>query len=327
MYGSENTSSTCLLPVPAHLKGAASRWSYFPTISFSGSVTILTANRPQALSFGLIADVQYGDYDPMIGRHYRNALAKLSAAVDAFNSRDLAFAVNLGDLIDRDLSSFDAVLPVWRRLRAPGHHVLGNHDFAAPTAEIVRILGMPHAYYHFACRGWRFVVLDTSDISLYAREPGTEKHREAQAVLGALQAKGAANAHVWNGGIGAGQMAWLRDVLRQASAAGERVIILAHAPVFPDNAHNVWNGAQLMQVLESAGNVAAYLCGHNHHGNYGQWGSIHYVTCRGVVETPDSNAYAIVHIQADRIEIEGVGREPSRVLVLGSTSSFPGMGM
>ena len=45
---------------------------------------------------------------------------------------------------------------------------------------------------------------------------------------------------------------------------------------------------------------------------------IHYLTVRGMVETEDTNAYAVVHVSDDRIEIDGRGRQPDQVLVLGA---------
>ncbi len=43
--------------------------------------------------------------------------------------------------------------------------------------------------------------------------------------------------------------------------------------------------------------------------------NIHHLNFQGMVETVD-NAYAIVHVFADRMEVEGFGREESRTLPL-----------
>jgi hypothetical protein len=67
-------------------------------------------SKPQ-FSFGLIADVRYSDRDTVLDRYYRNAAEKLRVCINHLNGLDLAFVVQLGDLIDRDLESFDAVLP------------------------------------------------------------------------------------------------------------------------------------------------------------------------------------------------------------------------
>ncbi|MFC2947641.1 hypothetical protein [Virgibacillus sediminis] len=67
-------------------------------------------------------------------------------------------------------------------------------------------------------------------------------------------------------------------------------------------------------TIESAGNVVAYVNGHNHAGNYALKNDVHYVTLQGMVKTEDSNSYSIVQVYKDRLEIDGYGREEDRVL-------------
>ncbi len=62
--------------------------------------------------------------------------------------------------------------------------------------------------------------------------------------------------------------------------------------------------------------MIAYFNGHNHAGNYVERDGIHYVNFHGMVDTPDSSAFAIVEIAGDRLEIQGFGREPSHSLTL-----------
>jgi len=156
-------------------------------------------------------------------------------------------------------------------------------------------------------------VLDTSDVSLHANPPGSEKHDLAQAILADLERSGAVNAKSFNGAVGDEQLAWLRDTLAGAARRGEQVIVLGHMPVHPDGLHNVWNDDALVEALEAHGNVVAYFNGHNHRGDYGTRNGIHYVTLRGMVEL-DTNAYAIVRVSPGRLEVDGYGREPERVL-------------
>ena len=49
--------------------------------------------------------------------------------MEHYNKLNLSFVVHLGDFIDRDFESFDKVVPIYNRLKAPHYHVLGNHDF------------------------------------------------------------------------------------------------------------------------------------------------------------------------------------------------------
>ena len=50
--------------------------------------------------------------------------------MEYYNQLELAFAVHLGDFIDWDFGSFDKVVPIYNRLKAPHYQVLGNHDFS-----------------------------------------------------------------------------------------------------------------------------------------------------------------------------------------------------
>lgn len=46
------------------------------------------------------------------------------------NEADLRLAVHLGDFVDELVESFDAVMPIWERLRMSKCQVLGNHVFS-----------------------------------------------------------------------------------------------------------------------------------------------------------------------------------------------------
>ena len=65
-----------------------------------------------ALRIGAVADCQYADAPDNGARLYRLAPGKLREAVETFKSRDVDFAVHLGDFIDGDWKSFDTVLPI-----------------------------------------------------------------------------------------------------------------------------------------------------------------------------------------------------------------------
>lgn len=276
------------------------------------------SDKKPSFEFGLVADVQYSDYDAKGTRFYRNSVDKLTEAAATFNQHDLAFTVQLGDLIDRDISSFSTILPIYKKIESPKYHVLGNHDFPVTTDKVVDILNMSNQYYDFSYKGWRFVTLDTNDLSLYANAAGSEKYLQAQAMYNSLKESGASNAQIWNGGIGNEQLTWLHGVLSDAVQKKEKVAVFAHMPVYPENMHNVWNGDALIHELESAGNVVAYFNGHNHAGNYALKNGIHYVNLQGMVETADTNAYSIIRVFKDRVEIDGYGREPDRVLTIGN---------
>ena len=104
--------------------------------------------------FGIVPDVQYWGGDSSGTRYYRNSVDKLIKAAQTLNSEDVEFTVQTGDLIDRDLSSFSTILPIYNMIEGPKYHVLGNHDFPVTTDQVIDILDMPNQYYDFKYKNW-----------------------------------------------------------------------------------------------------------------------------------------------------------------------------
>lgn len=277
------------------------------------------ANAP-ILRFGVIADPQYARLEPAYNRYYEASLGKLAAAIGWFNlHEDLHFVVTLGDLIDRGWESFDTVLPVYAKLHAPPRYVLGNHDFAVDESRVTEVpdrLGLSRTYYDFGAAGHRFIVVDGSEISLFANRVGSRNHQLADEWLRDVELAGEPNAQPWNGGISDEQYAWLEVTLQRAQDAGERTIIFGHFPVHPFGEHAMWGADRFAALVMRFPTVLAYFNGHDHAGNYAMLGGKHFVNFRGMVEGEHDNAFARVDVYLDRIEIVGQGVEPSRVLAL-----------
>jgi predicted phosphodiesterase len=271
--------------------------------------------------FGVVADPQYADLEPnlTLNRYPANSLVKLREAIEEFNRHELAFVVTLGDIIDREWKGFDAILPVYETLRHPKHFLLGNHDFAVAPEHLQAVhqrVGMPSAYYDFGHAGYRFIALDGNEISVFAPPEGDPRRDEAKARMKALETSGASNGQRWNAAIGSTQYAWLAAKLRAAKTAGEKVIVMNHYPIFPDDSHNALDSDRMLALLAEHDHVVAYLNGHNHAGNFGVVGGTYFVNFKGMVDTEDSNAYAIVSVHEDRLDVVGFGRETSRRLAL-----------
>jgi len=269
-------------------------------------------------SFGVVTDIQYCDCDPAGTRYYANSLVKEEACVKDFNGMDLTHVLQLGDFIDHDFVSLEKVSAIYEKLKFPRYHALGNHDFDVAEDKkplVMKKLGLKRGYYDFAQGAWRFIVLDGNDLSARTTAEGSAKRKEADAMRQKLVDANAPNAHEWNGGISAEQLAWLDGTLDDAAKKKQQALVFCHFPVYPANQHNLWNDWAIIDLLESHECVFAYINGHNHAGNYGEKNGIHYVTVHGMVETPDTTAYAKISVYPDRLEIDGVDREPDRTLV------------
>lgn len=269
--------------------------------------------------FGVVADPQYAPVPPRRTRFYSHSLWKLTEAVADFNEQDIEFVVTLGDIIDRHWESYMHILPIYENLAVPNFFVLGNHDYDVAgdyLSAVERITGLESAYYDFAGGGHRFLVLDGNEISLFANAEGSENHERARERLSAMEAAGAENAKTWNGGISDAQFGWIEEKLKQAEAAGERVIAMGHYPIYPRDPHNMWDDERLVDLFSSHDNFVLYMNGHNHAGNYGEISGRHFVNFKGMVETADTTAYATLEVHDDRIEMLGKGVEVSRALAL-----------
>lgn len=272
--------------------------------------------------FGIIADPQYAPFPPKPGgtRYYANSLWKLDSALKTLNEEPLEFVATLGDIIDRHWDSFSDVLPIYDQSVHPHFFVLGNHDFEVGQdflRSVVRNVGMEQAYYDFTGGGYRFLVIDGNDVSTFAPPAGDPRLELAAERLAKLTEAKAENAQSWNGSLSEEQFAWMETALDAAKAAGERVIVLGHYPVYPANMHNLWDSERIVELLTSYDNFDAYFNGHNHAGNYGAIGNQHFVNFKGMVETADETAFSKVLVFADRLEIQGFGLEDNRTLTIG----------
>jgi 3',5'-cyclic AMP phosphodiesterase CpdA len=286
-------------------------------LSAAMAVTGLTgASAQEAAMFkiGAIADAQYADKEDSGQLLYRRTPAKLSDAVATLNQSGIDFAVHLGDFIDGGDKSYDTVLPLMGKLSCPVHFVLGNHDFGVPEENKLALpkrLDMPGRYYSFAHKGWLFVALDGNDQSTYGWPAGSPNDRESRKI----HAEKYSDVPIWNGGIGPAQLQWLEKTLTEADASGQKVALLCHFPITQGRMHNLWNGGEVVSRITPHPSVKLWLNGHNHDGHYDVIAGIHCLNLKGMLDTEQS-AYAVLSFYADRIAVEGYGRQADMTLAL-----------
>ncbi|MDX1464020.1 MAG: metallophosphoesterase, partial [Marinirhabdus sp.] len=140
-------------------------------------------NRSQSFPrIGIIADCQYADQPTRGVRHYRLSNQKLNECVDSLNTFELDHVFHLGDFIDQHYQSFEEVLPIIDRLKAPHTQVLGNHDFSVEERykeAVPQIMGLKARYFSMMVKEWKFIILDGNDVSLYAWPKNSENYKQA----------------------------------------------------------------------------------------------------------------------------------------------------
>jgi len=267
-------------------------------------------------SFGIITDVQYCDCDPVTTRFYRNSLFKLTEAVNSFREDSVDFMINLGDLIEKDYNSYKSVLKIIESSGLKTYHITGNHDYSVENRYKKHLpLPMPskNGYYSFVHKGFRFIFLNGNELSTYSSANKSEI-RKARNYIAKLKEEGDVNAIDWNGGVSQAQLSWLDKQLDEANRENQKVFIMCHFPVYPENLHNLLNYRDVNAILGKYHNVITFFSGHNHAGNYGNFNMIHFVTLKGMVETEKTSSYSLLEVYHNKIWIKGSGRERGQIL-------------
>ena len=250
--------------------------------------------------FGFITDCHYAAHivRPGDNRRYPQALRKLGDFVDAMNREGVDFVVEGGDFKDlgrtpsESLAYLDAMESCLAGFKGPRYHVLGNHDHDNLSKEefLAHISndGQPaaKAWYSFVRGGVKFIVLDACyrpDGTPYCR--GRFSWKETR--------------------LPQEQIDFLRAEL--ASATGPCVPIV-HQQLDAEDETCIQNAAEIRAILEQSGKVSCVIQGHLHEGSFREINGIGYYTGKASVigEAPDSNAFAIVEIDAaGRVAIRG----------------------
>jgi hypothetical protein len=259
---------------------------------------------PATISFGVVTDVHYATIPPRGLRRYDQSLQKLQQAVNTFRKRELAFIIELGDVIDADPEKLHdaeylrAARTAFEQFPGPRYYALGNHCvWILGKPAFLNGCGMERSWYSFESGLYHGVVLDAcfcKDESPY--QPGEFDWKDS-----------------W---IPGDELKWLADDL--ARAKGRTVLVFVHQNLHDETRPcGIKNASEVRRVLEKAGNVMAVFQGHEHSGAYAKIGGIHYVTMRGLIEGSEleSTAYGIVTVSdGGRMRIEGFGKQPNLML-------------
>jgi len=255
---------------------------------------------PEILRIGLITDLHYADKPTAGSRHYRETLAKLTEATDCFSREQVAFVMELGDLIDSapDLETeLGYVRQVNRQFASQAknrHYVLGNHCVERLTKEeFLTEVGQPESYYSFDQNGFHFVVLDAC-----FRPDGVPYGRKNSKWTEAL--------------IPPQEVDWLKQDLKATELP---VIVFAHQRLDVNTHYAPRNVAEVRDVLESSRKVRAVFQGHSHANDYREINGIHYCTLVAMIEgsAPEQNGYSVLSIDAGgNLRLAGFRQQKSR---------------
>ena len=286
------------------------------SLIFSGMINIKTTKAQ--IKIGVFADCQYCDCETAGNRYYRNSLSKLSDCINNFNeNKKIDFVIGLGDLIDRDFSSFAKVNSVLEESKKEVFHVTGNHDLSVEKEsidEVPKQLNLKNTYYTFKKKDWQFIFLNGNEITFQSTNPKVVE--KAEKMVKQLTAEKKPNNKEWNGGMSNIQLEWMESEIQKAEKKNRKVMLFCHYPLLPFEAHALWNSEEVLAILKKYSCVKAWINGHNHAGNYAMENGIHFITMKGMVDTKNKNAFSIVSLSNERIVVEGVGRETSRSLPL-----------
>ena len=298
------------------------------------------------LSFGVIADVQYADEDDAYNfaktskRYYRSTLDKLEKAVEEWNSTDISFVLQVGDLIDGKCEKYserglESILEKLKPLKTPLYHVIGNHELYNFGRQDLEKLLLPEPfYYEFSpCDGVRFVILnsfedsvlwknekDSSEIHYQLLEANNPNPVRSEGVDWSKGLVGLVERFVpYNGGVSKNQITWMHNILEKSQKNNEIVFISSHCPLQEGASSNstlAWNYEDVLKVIHKFSCVVCCIYGHDHIGGFCTDNEgVHHITLPSPLEsTVDSNAYGIMDIYKDRCELKGRGDVISRIL-------------
>jgi len=196
--------------------------------------------RSDTLTFAVLGDTKGGH--ETLGRLFRQMNQE----------GDLAFAMYLGDMVDRGTVANYRVFfrEVWRNLRIPLLGVIGNHELNGNGGSLYRNIWGPR-YYSFQIKGNYFIVLD--DAAAEDLNPS--------------------------------QMHWLERELQRAQGSRTRLVFL-HVPLFDPRGgrhHHCLPPVLATQLWElfNKYRVAHIFAGHIHGYFTGSWGGVPFTITAG----------------------------------------------
>ncbi|OWF51856.1 manganese-dependent ADP-ribose/CDP-alcohol diphosphatase-like [Mizuhopecten yessoensis] len=242
-------------------------------------------------TFGIIADVQYGDLEEKYNfhktrlRNYRKSLDLLERAVTNWTADGVDCVLQLGDIIDgfnkpqkASESALSSVIDVLNVFPGPVYHTWGNHELCNFTQEelmksVLFSGSMPQcacpegkSYYSFNLhRKLKVVVLNCYEISMLGLPEDSAEYKQAnELILKHNPNKSLCNPDgldgtrrrfvKLNGLVSDSQLEWLKETLQRATEEQENVIIMGHVPICEQSADGMFlclNYTEIMATIST----------------------------------------------------------------------------
>jgi hypothetical protein len=107
----------------------------------------------------------------------------------------------------------------------------------------------------------------------------------------------------------------MSEQIQSAWEMKQQVILFCHFPLLPDTVYlNLWNNEEIVARIGDCPNVAAYINGHFHPGNYAFSNGIHYVTQAAMLDTYENNSFSLLEVHPGKLVFKGFGLNPDMVL-------------
>lgn len=285
------------------------------------------------IQFGVITDSHHCNQPDSTTRFYSAALPKAQQFVNTMNAANAAFAIELGDFVDRltgnkdPLVNLSEIENIYTSFNGPHYHVLGNHEFdnlrRNELLYNVTNTGIPQGqtYYSFDINGVHCVVLDAD----YTVAP---PHRPFD-MLGPGE-------NWWNwkdAWIPQEELDWLAADLAASSLP---TFVFSHQLLnrVDTEDHTVKNASVVRAMLEADGDVLAAFAGHDHAGDYSLMNGVHYFVLEANVGAGthpiDDNQYALIQLSQVRdgrgplyeLRVNGYGHQDSYSVLVPEPASI-----
>lgn len=236
-------------------------------------------------------------------------------AVSLINQKKATATLFLGDLAEQDENLFFSAIFHLNCLQMPLFTLAGDKDFSLfpdNPQEAISALMMNNSYYcetfSFSEKEqWKLIFLDGGKVSLFAWKKDSIPYNYAK-----NQLKKYPNASPKSGALGDEQRFWLEKELDRATALNEKVIILCHFPLLPEQGTPLWDHQAVYETIKNQPCLKGWISDSETPGLIKQ-GKLFFLGLKRLGKN-DPN-FLLLKIFSEKIEVEGFGEEESWIIL------------